>query len=88
MPRPPPIHPPQVGLQWFFTPDGGDPSDTKVLWDAGPEYAGSAGDALKPHFDTTVGFAVPESGWLTLSARIDDPEGAAQFDDTIRLLVK
>ena len=86
MPRPLPFPPPQVGLQWSCTPDGGVPTDTAVFWDPGPIYRG-AGDPLLPNFDNTVGFAVPESGWLTLSARIDDHEGAVEFDDTIRLLV-
>ena len=86
MPRPLPFPPPQVGLQWSYTPDGGVPTDTAVFWDPGPIYRG-AGDPLLPNFDNTVGFAVPESGWLTLSARIDDREGAVEFDDTIRLLV-
>jgi hypothetical protein len=87
MPRPLPFAPPQVGLQWSYTPDGGDPTDTAVFWDPGPIYRG-AGDPLLPNFDNTVGFVVPESGWLTLSARIDDREGAVEFDDTIRLLVE
>lgn len=85
-PRPLPFQPPQVGLQWYFTPDGGDQSDTSVSWDAAPSYTGP-GRPLLPNFHTSVGFVVPENGWLTLSARIDDPEGAAEFDDTIRLLI-
>ena len=40
-----------------------------------------------PYFDPVVFYAPEVSGWLTLSARIDDVAGAAEFDDTIRVLV-
>jgi len=87
MPRPLPFPPPQVGFQWFFTPDGGAPGKTAVLWDAAPVYQGE-NKPLMPNFGYLVVNAnVPGSGWLTLSGRIDDPEGAIEFDDTVRVLV-
>jgi hypothetical protein len=86
VPRPLPFQPPRVGLQFFFTPDGGDPSDTSVFYDPAPGYRGP-GARLTTNFDQNVSFVVPETGWLTLSARIEDAAGAAEFDDTIRLLV-
>ena len=87
MPRPLPFAPPQVGFQWYFTPDGGAPGKTSVLWDPAPVYRGE-NTALMPSFGYLVVNAVlPGSGWLTLSGRIDDPERAVEFDDTVRVIV-
>jgi hypothetical protein len=87
VPRPEqPFRPPQVGLQWYYTSDGGSRTDTSVHWDPAPQYSGP-GAFLMPFFDPVVFYAPEVSGWLTVSGRIDDVAGAAEFDDTIRVLV-
>lgn len=86
MPRPLPYQPPQVGLQWYYTFDDGSRTDTVVRWDPKPSH-GRAGEPQQPNFDTQFAIDLPKSGWLTFSARIDDPMGSVEFDDTIRVLV-
>ena len=66
--------------------DGGSRTDTSVHWDPAPQYSGP-GAFLMPFFDPVVFYAPEVSGWLTVSGRIDDVAGAAEFDDTIRVLV-
>lgn len=87
VPRPLPFQPPQVGLQYYFTLDGGEPSETLVLWDPAPTYLGP-GQPLRPRFSTAIGFATPLSGWLNLSGRITDRQADVELDQAVRIEVQ